>query len=116
MKGIKHFENQTCIFFINCYIFMQIIDTELFDDLRKKWGKDICCILSEKVIPISGDVSHVNLGITDRELMNGMCGEIDFIINSAATTRFDERFFFSLISFSIICITFLISLSDQCIK
>ncbi|KAH6774767.1 hypothetical protein C2S51_013171, partial [Perilla frutescens var. frutescens] len=44
------------------------------------------------MIPISGDVSDVNLGITDKELINEMCGEIDFIINSAATTRFDERY------------------------
>lgn len=83
---------------------MQIIDTELFDVLRKKWGKDFSFFLSEKVIPVSGDVSHVNLGITDRELMNGMCEEIDFIINSAASTRFDERFFVSLFFFSVLCL------------
>ncbi|KAH6836775.1 fatty acid reductase 1, partial [Perilla frutescens var. hirtella] len=69
-----------------------IIDTELFKVLRKKWGKNINCILSEKLIPISGDISDVNLGITDKELINEICGEIDFIINSAATTRFDERY------------------------
>lgn len=38
---------------------------------------------------IFGDVSQVNLGITakDREILTT---EVDFIIHSAATTRFDD--------------------------
>ncbi|PIN07370.1 Acyl-CoA reductase [Handroanthus impetiginosus] len=45
-----------------------------------------------KTLVFSGDISHPNLGITDKELRNEMWGEIDFIINSAATTTFDERY------------------------
>lgn len=70
---------------------MQVVDTELFRVLKDKWGENINTFLSSKVIPIPGDVGEENLGIIDAELINEMCGEISFIINSAATTRFDER-------------------------
>ncbi|KAL6575755.1 hypothetical protein OROHE_000736 [Orobanche hederae] len=68
----------------------EIIDSELFRVLKDNGGENI---LMSKVIPISGDVSHENLGITNSELIDEICGEIDFIINSAATTRFDESAF-----------------------
>ncbi|GFQ03243.1 fatty acyl-coa reductase 1 [Phtheirospermum japonicum] len=70
----------------------EIIDSELFRVLRDIWGENISCFLSSKVNPIPGDVSHENLGIINAELVNEICGEIDFIINMAATTRFDERY------------------------
>ncbi|KAL6577448.1 FAR5 [Orobanche minor] len=66
----------------------EIIDSELFRVLKDNGGENI---LMSKVIPICGDVSRENLGITNSELIDEICGEIDFIINSAATTRFDER-------------------------
>ncbi|KAK6144208.1 hypothetical protein DH2020_021028 [Rehmannia glutinosa] len=44
------------------------------------------------IIPISGDVSYENLGIVNSELIDEIWRETDFIINSAATTRFDERY------------------------
>ncbi|KAK6144218.1 hypothetical protein DH2020_021038 [Rehmannia glutinosa] len=70
----------------------EIIDSELFRILREKWGQNIYSFLSSKVIPISGDVSYENLGIVNSELIDEIWRETDFIINSAATTRFDERY------------------------
>ncbi|KAL7084835.1 hypothetical protein ACP275_14G246400 [Erythranthe tilingii] len=70
----------------------EIVDTELFRVLRDKLGENTTSFLSSKIIPVSGDVSKENFGIGDAELIDKMCGEIDFIINSAATTRFDERY------------------------
>lgn len=67
------------------------MDKELFRVLREEWGESINSFLSSKVVPISGDVSEVELGIKSGELIDEMRAEIDFIINSAATTRFDER-------------------------
>ena len=40
---------------------------------------------------VPGDVSYENLGIKDSKLRNDMWKEIDIILNSAATTTFDER-------------------------
>ncbi|KAK6776498.1 hypothetical protein RDI58_027499 [Solanum bulbocastanum] len=42
----------------------------------------------EKVFPIVGDISFEDFGIENSEMFK----EIDIIINSAATTRFDERY------------------------
>ncbi|KAG8371175.1 hypothetical protein BUALT_Bualt13G0059700 [Buddleja alternifolia] len=70
----------------------EIVDTELFRVLRDKWGENFASIISSKVIPISCDISHENLGITSTELRDVMWREVDFIVNSAATTRFDERY------------------------
>ncbi|KAL7127129.1 hypothetical protein ABFS83_14G234500 [Erythranthe nasuta] len=70
----------------------EIVGTELFRVLREKLGENITSFLSSKIIPVPGDVSKENFGIGDAELIRKMYGEIDFIINSAATTRFDERY------------------------
>ncbi|KAJ0986836.1 hypothetical protein J5N97_005192 [Dioscorea zingiberensis] len=40
---------------------------------------------------VAGDTSLENLGIGDTKLINVLWREIDFIVNSAATTRFNER-------------------------
>ncbi|KAL8483764.1 hypothetical protein ACS0TY_026447 [Phlomoides rotata] len=72
----------------------EVVDTELFRVLREKCGDDFHSLISSKVIPISGDVAHENLGIMDsklREVMS-MWREIDIIVNSAATTNFFERY------------------------
>ncbi|KAG8371186.1 hypothetical protein BUALT_Bualt13G0060800 [Buddleja alternifolia] len=70
----------------------EVVDTELFQVLRNKWGENLTSFLSSKVVPISGDVCHENLGIINTELRDAMWKDIDFIVNSAATTRFDERY------------------------
>ncbi|KAK6138177.1 hypothetical protein DH2020_028061 [Rehmannia glutinosa] len=71
----------------------EVVDIELFRVLREKWGEeDFNSILLPKIIPVSGDVSHENLGIADSELREEMWREIDIIVNSAATTKFDERY------------------------
>jgi len=40
---------------------------------------------------VAGDVAVENLGIKDHNILNMMFEEIDLIVNSAATTNFDER-------------------------
>ncbi|KAI3461304.1 hypothetical protein Pfo_017967 [Paulownia fortunei] len=70
----------------------EVVDTELFRVLREGCGEDFNSILLSKVIPVSGDVSQENLGIVDSELREDMWREIDIIVNSAATTKFDERY------------------------
>ncbi|KAM7523083.1 hypothetical protein LguiA_012985 [Lonicera macranthoides] len=70
----------------------EVLGKELFKVVRKSWGENIKSHLLEKVIPISGDISFENMGITDSKLREEMSEEIDIIVNSAATTSFDERY------------------------
>ncbi|XP_073055339.1 fatty acyl-CoA reductase 1-like isoform X3 [Primulina eburnea] len=69
----------------------EILGIDLFRVLREGMGEDMISLL-EKVIPIPGDISHDNLGILDSGLTHNMLQEIDIIVNSAATTNFDERY------------------------
>ncbi|XP_075520015.1 putative fatty acyl-CoA reductase 4 [Primulina tabacum] len=69
----------------------EIIGIDLFRVLREGMRDDLSSLL-EKVIPISGDIANDNLGILDSELRHNMLREIDIIVNSAATTNFDERY------------------------
>jgi fatty acyl-CoA reductase len=64
---------------------------ELFRIVREKWGANLDSFISDKVMAVLGDVSYENLGIKDSKLRNDMWKEIDIILNSTATTTFDER-------------------------
>ena len=59
--------------------------------LREKWGASLSFLISERVVAVPGDISCENLGIQNSPLREQMWREIDVVINSAATTRFDER-------------------------
>ncbi|XP_075512765.1 fatty acyl-CoA reductase 1-like [Primulina tabacum] len=69
----------------------EILGIDLFRVLRERMGEDLISLL-EKVVPIPGDISHDNLGILDSGLKHNMLQEINIIVNSAATTNFDERY------------------------
>ncbi|KAF5744862.1 fatty acyl-CoA reductase 3-like [Tripterygium wilfordii] len=71
----------------------EVFSKELFRIVRERWGtENFDTFLNEKVIAVVGDVSSNNLGINDSNLREEMWREIDFIISSAATTRFIERY------------------------
>ncbi|KAK4493107.1 hypothetical protein RD792_018047 [Penstemon davidsonii] len=72
----------------------EVFGTELFRVLREESGgaDELTSFVSTKVIPVSGDVSLENLGILDLDLRDEMCRQVDIIVNSAATTKFDERY------------------------
>ena len=44
-----------------------------------------------KLVPVVGDMRKTNIGI-EEEVANRIATEVDVIINSAATTTFDERY------------------------
>ncbi|CAA3020499.1 probable fatty acyl- reductase 4 isoform X2 [Olea europaea subsp. europaea] len=69
-----------------------VLNTELFGVLEEKYGAHLIPFLLSKVIPVCGDVSYENLGIYDSKLRDEMWQEVDIIVNSAATTKFDERY------------------------
>ncbi|KAK3415644.1 hypothetical protein EUGRSUZ_H01619 [Eucalyptus grandis] len=69
----------------------ELIQKKLFGILREEWAENFNSIV-EKLSPIPGDVSCENLGVHDFDLRSGMWREIDIIVSSAATTKFDERY------------------------
>uniref|UniRef100_A0A1S4CTF3 Fatty acyl-CoA reductase n=1 Tax=Nicotiana tabacum TaxID=4097 RepID=A0A1S4CTF3_TOBAC len=69
----------------------EVIKTDLFRVLREKLGADLHKLIEDKVFPVPGDIACDSLGINS-ELKDEMHREIDIIVNSAATTRFDERY------------------------
>ncbi|XP_061369659.1 probable fatty acyl-CoA reductase 4 [Gastrolobium bilobum] len=74
----------------------EVIRTDLFRVLRDECGEDFESFISEKVVVIAGDVALENLGLKDENLKNEMFQEIDVVVNFAASTKFDERFDFSM--------------------
>ncbi|KAL1825173.1 hypothetical protein ACET3Z_011951 [Daucus carota] len=69
----------------------EIIKTELFKCLREKHGMLFENFILSKLVPVVGDMRKTNIGI-EEEVANRIATEVDVIINSAATTTFDERF------------------------
>ncbi|KAI3949334.1 hypothetical protein MKW98_023271 [Papaver atlanticum] len=70
----------------------EVIGKEVFRVLKKKHGVEFNSFISEKVTPVSGDVTLENLGINDSEMTKKLWSEVDFVANFAATTNFDERY------------------------
>lgn len=68
----------------------EVIGMALFDVLREQHGASLYSFVYEKVTPVPGDISCVDLGIRDSLLKDQIWNEIDTVINCAATTDFDE--------------------------
>ncbi|KAK9901493.1 hypothetical protein M0R45_002069 [Rubus argutus] len=93
----------------------EIIGKELFRVLREKWGADFDSFISEKVVALPGDVTFENLGVKEPSLIEELCNEIQIILNSAATTNFDERYDISLAvnTFGVLQV---LGLAKKCLK
>ncbi|KAK9738277.1 Male sterility protein [Popillia japonica] len=63
----------------------EIFQNPLFDSVRKLKGEKIF----EKCVPIVGDVSIPDLGMSARD-RETLIDEVEFVIHSAATIRFDD--------------------------
>lgn len=71
----------------------------LFNVMREKMGTIyLNSLVEDKVFAISGDISKKNMGIKNSKLREHMFKEIDIIINSAATTNFDERYICKIVN------------------
>ncbi|KAK1367390.1 Fatty acyl-CoA reductase [Heracleum sosnowskyi] len=68
----------------------EIVNTELFKCLREKHGTFFEKFILSKLVPVGGNMSETNIGI-EEDVANRIAREVDIIINSAATTTFDER-------------------------
>ncbi|KAK9153356.1 hypothetical protein Sjap_000836 [Stephania japonica] len=70
----------------------EIINKELFKCLQQTDGRFNQAFMLNKLIPVAGNVCESNdLGIHP-SLVNEIASKVDIIINSAATTTFDERY------------------------
>lgn len=68
------------------------MEKDLFRVLKNALGdENLKAFITEKVVPIPGDISVDNLGVKGSDLLQHMWNEIDIIVNVAATTNFDER-------------------------
>ncbi|KAI3695083.1 hypothetical protein L1987_78071 [Smallanthus sonchifolius] len=70
----------------------EVIEKDLFKVIKQKHGTNIHTFISEKVTPVAGDISLENLGVTDIDLLNEMRRQVEVVVSSAATTKFDERY------------------------
>ncbi|KAL1221442.1 Fatty acyl-CoA reductase 1 [Cardamine amara subsp. amara] len=71
----------------------EIFKKDLFKVLRMNVGDEsLNALISEKVVPVPGDISLNNMGVNDSNLLQDMMQDIDFVFHSAANTRFDERY------------------------
>ena len=71
---------------------MQIIDKELFRVLREEHGQEYDGFMLKKLVPVIGDTSLHNLGISEQSVREHLWETLDVIVNTAATTNFDERY------------------------
>ncbi|WMV12449.1 hypothetical protein MTR67_005834 [Solanum verrucosum] len=92
----------------------EVIKTDLFGVLREKLGANLHGFIEDKVFPVAGDIDCDSLGINS-ELKDEMCREIDIIVNSAATTRFNERYD-TAIRTNVLGAMHVLNFSKQCSK
>ncbi|CAF2337568.1 unnamed protein product [Brassica napus] len=72
----------------------EVFEKDLFKVLRKNIGDEsLNALVSEKVVPVPGDVTLNNMGVSETNLLQDMMQETDIVVHAAATTRFDERLY-----------------------
>ncbi|KAI4332900.1 hypothetical protein L6164_017773 [Bauhinia variegata] len=69
----------------------EILDCELFKNLRELHGSLYKEFMMSKLVPVAGNTCESNLGM-DAETASKIAREINVIVNSAANTTFDERY------------------------
>ena len=82
---------------LGLYFCLQIIGKDLFKVLKEKWGANFNSFISEKITVIPGDISCQDLGLKDSNLEEELWREVDVVVNSAATTNFDERYIYYML-------------------
>uniref|UniRef100_A0A1I8M522 Fatty acyl-CoA reductase n=1 Tax=Musca domestica TaxID=7370 RepID=A0A1I8M522_MUSDO len=63
----------------------ELLEAPLFEKLRREKPKDL-----SKVIPISGDITSEELGISESDQAL-LCRNVSIVFHSAATVKFDEK-------------------------
>ncbi|XP_010520423.1 PREDICTED: fatty acyl-CoA reductase 1-like isoform X2 [Tarenaya hassleriana] len=72
---------------------IEVLEKDLFRVLKKDLGdENLNKFVSEKVVPVPGDISMDDLGVDDFDLRQQMWEHIDVVVNVAGNTNFDERY------------------------
>ncbi|KAG0448444.1 hypothetical protein HPP92_027833 [Vanilla planifolia] len=69
----------------------EIVYAELFRSLQEIHGNTYQEFMLRKLVPVTGDVREANMGI-ESALAEEISEEVHVIVNSAASTTFDERY------------------------
>ncbi|KAL7597130.1 hypothetical protein Lser_V15G28419 [Lactuca serriola] len=70
----------------------EAVEKDLFKVLKEKYHTNLQNFLSEKVILVPGDITCENLGVKDSCLKEDMWGDVEVVVNTAASTNFFERY------------------------
>ncbi|GLJ37412.1 hypothetical protein SUGI_0760010 [Cryptomeria japonica] len=73
----------------------QVISKQLFGLLRERYKESYQEFMATKIVPVVGDVALNDLGI-EESLRDELCAKVDIVVNSAATTTFNERYDISM--------------------
>ncbi|XP_038893773.1 fatty acyl-CoA reductase 3-like [Benincasa hispida] len=94
----------------------EVIEKELFKVLKEKWGENFRSMISEKLVAVAGDISDEFLVLKEySKLREELYGQIDVIVNLAATTNFDERYDVAL-HVNTLGAKHVINFAKQCVK
>ncbi|KDP34801.1 hypothetical protein JCGZ_10581 [Jatropha curcas] len=77
---------------VNQRFYNEVMGKDLFRVVKEKLGANLNSFIAKKIAIVAGDVSYEDLGVKDSSLREEMINDLDFILNFAATTRFDERY------------------------
>ncbi|XP_054811043.1 fatty acyl-CoA reductase 2, chloroplastic-like isoform X2 [Prosopis cineraria] len=69
----------------------EIIDSELLKSLEEVYGKNYKTLVMSKLVAVPGCVCEYDLGM-DPLRANEIAAKVNVIVNSAASTKFDERY------------------------
>ncbi|KAI3874033.1 hypothetical protein MKX03_035402 [Papaver bracteatum] len=71
----------------------EVLEKDVFNVLRTKYGDGFNTFIAEKVTPIAGDNALKNFGLADdSDLLKKLFNEVDIVANFAASTKFSERY------------------------
>ncbi|EEF27960.1 Male sterility protein, putative [Ricinus communis] len=69
----------------------EIINADVFKCLKQKYGQSYQNFMLSKLVPVVGNICESDLGL-EATMANVISREVHVIINSAANTRFNERY------------------------
>ncbi|KAH7420487.1 hypothetical protein KP509_13G009800 [Ceratopteris richardii] len=73
----------------------EIVQKSLFEYLQQLLGPGYQDFINRKLIPVVGDLSKDNLGM-DIDTLSEIQEKVEIIVNSAASTTFDERYDYAI--------------------
>lgn len=69
----------------------EVIQSVLFNNIKSRCGDSYQQFMDKKLTPIMGNIAANNLGM-DISTMEALQRKLDIVVNSAASTTFDERY------------------------